>query len=231
MRIRALTLLAGIPLVAGVTPTVTPVPTGSVHVVVQVAGPDGTAAPGGNVAVWLPGVGNPRTARPPVAPTMSSRNKRFEPRVLVVPVGTPVNFPNLDRIFHNVFSLSERNRFDLGLYRNGASRTQAFESAGLVRVYCNIHPQMVAFVVVADSAHLGLTGADGTVRLDGVPVGKHPVRVWDEKGGEWSGIVDVLASRTTTVSVVLDARGFREQGHTNKHGKEYPPPDDDENRY
>ena len=80
-------------------------------------------------------------------------------------------FPNTDSIFHNVFSLSSANRFDLGLYRNGESKTRVFDREGVVPVYCNIHPNMVAYVRVVDSELLALVGSDGMAELTKVPTG------------------------------------------------------------
>jgi len=208
-------------------PTPTPVPTGSVKVRVLVTGADGKTLPAADAVVWLPGLRGPA----PAAPRMASRDKRFEPRVLAVPQGTKVSFPNYDRIFHNVFSLSEASRFDLGLYRNGAARTAAFETPGVVRVYCNIHPQMAAFVVVVDGNLYAQTGRDGVATIPLVPAGRHALRVWEERGGEWSGSVLVTPNGTAELLVPFDASKWREQPHKNKHGKAYPPPDDDENRY
>jgi hypothetical protein len=162
---------------------------------------------------------------------MSSRDKRFEPRVLAVPKGAKVTFPNYDKIFHNVFSLSEASQFDLGLYRNGASRTTSFETPGVVRVYCNIHPQMAAYVVVLDGSLFGQTGKDGVAVIPGVPFGRQTIKVWEERGGEWSGTVVVPAGGTVDLTVPFDASQWKVQPHKNKHGKDYPPPDDDENRY
>src|SRR5215813_4808516 len=95
-----------------------------------------------------------------------------------------VDFPNVDPIYHNVFSVSGANRFDLGLYRAGASKEKKFEEPGLVRVYCNIHPQMVGFVMVVDSDFAAVTGSDGSFRFEGVPAGPHKLKVWHEEAGE-----------------------------------------------
>ena len=208
------------------TATPTPVP-GEIKVSVSVTN-DGKKTPGVGSVVWIPGS---KSSRPLPALRLSSKNKRFDPRVLAVPKGTKVDFPNLDRIHHNVFSLSETAKFDLGLYKNGASKPWTFDNAGVVRVYCNIHPQMAAFLKVVDGEVLGQTGLDGSVSLLSLPPGKYDVKVWDEKGGEWSGTADVQPGRTTALAVVLDASSWREMPHKNKHGKDYPPPDDDENRY
>ncbi len=209
-------------------PTPTPVPTGTLRVKVLVTGADGRTLPAPEAVVWLPGS---RGRRPAPPPKMASRDKRFEPRVLAVPKGAAVSFPNFDKIFHNVFSLSEPGRFDLGLYRNGAARTARFEEPGVVRVYCNIHPQMAAYVVVLDGELHAQANADGVATIAAVPAGRHAVKVWDERGGEWSGTAAVTAGGTTDVSVSLDATKWKELPHKNKYGKDYPPPSDDENRY
>ena len=146
-------------------------------------------------------------------------------------MGSTVEFPNLDPIFHNVFSLSEKAKFDLGLYKNGASKPMTFEKPGLVRIYCNIHPQMAAYLMVVDGEIFGVGGADGVVVLSGVPPGRHPVKVWDEKGGESTTTVEVISGQTTPLAIVLEGSSWRDVAHKNKYGKKYPPPDDDENRY
>ncbi len=209
-------------------PTPTPIPTGTLRVKVLVTGADGRTLPAPDAVVWLPGS---RGRRPPPPPKMASRDKRFEPRVLAVPKGAAVTFPNFDKIFHNVFSLSEPGRFDLGLYRNGAARTTRFSEPGVVRVYCNIHPQMAAYVVVLDGELHAQSGADGVAAIAAVPAGRHAVKVWDERGGEWSGTASVTPGAVTDVSVTLDATKWKEMPHKNKYGKDYPPPSDDENRY
>ncbi len=224
---------AVVPARGAVPPTPTPVPTADVKVTVLVKGSGGAAAPADEAVAWIPGLYVPRPGplAPPKPPTMASRAKRFEPRVLAIPAGTTVTFPNYDGIYHNVFSLSEAARFDLGLYRNGASRTMTFDKPGLVRIYCNIHPQMAAYLLVADGSFVARTGKDGVALLSGVPLGRHPLRVWDEKGGDWTGTVDVVGGALNLASVVLDGSAWRAVPHKNKYGKDYPPPDDDENRY
>ena len=209
-------------------PTPTPIPPGEVRVKVLVTGADGKSIPAAEAVAWFPGL---RGAAPAAKRRMASREKRFEPRILAVPKGSAVAFPNFDKIFHNVFSLSETSPFDLGLYRNGASRETTFEKPGVVRVYCNIHPQMAAWVVVLDGSLYAQTGKDGLALVSGVPAGRQILKVWEERGGEWSGTVVVPAGGTVEVTVPFDVSKWREQPHKNKHGKDYPPPDDDENRY
>jgi len=205
---------------------------GDVHVTVSVLGPDHRASPAAQAIVWIPESRKAGSPAPPSArPRIASRNKRFEPRIMAVPAGTTVDFPNLDRIFHNAFSLSPGARFDLGLYRNGASRTMTFDNPGLVRIYCNIHPQMAAYLMVIDGTIWAQTGPDGNAVLAGVPPGRAVVKAWDEKGGDYQGTVDVAAGKPASLAITLDGSSWRETPHTNKYGEKYPPPDDDANRY
>ena len=209
-----------------------PTPVGDVRVRVTVLGPDHRPSPAPQAIVWISEGKKPGSlAPPPVHPRIASKGKRFEPRITAVPAGTTVDFPNLDGIFHNVFSLSPGARFDLGLYRNGSSRAMTFDTPGLVRVYCNIHPQMAAYLMVIDGTIWAQTGSDGSAVLAGVPQGRAVVRAWDEKGGDYQGTVEVTAGKTVSLAIVLDGSSWRETPHMNKYGKKYPPPDDDANRY
>lgn len=225
-----------------VTPTVTPValrvtptpvpPPGEIRALITLLGPDKKRIPGVGSVLWIPETPAEKAAAAAAGhPKIASKSKRFNPRLTVVPAGTTVDFPNLDPIFHNVFSLSEKNRFDLGLYRNGAFRSMTFDNPGLVRIYCNIHPQMAAYIMVVDGRFYSQTGPDGGATLAAVPPGKHALRVWDEKGGEWAGAVEVVSGKPSSVAIVLDGSSWKETPHKNKYGKDYPPPDDDENRY
>lgn len=154
-----------------------------------------------NSVVWVEGARSPAPGRL-AAGQMKSAAKRFQPRVVVVSRNSTVEFPNADPIYHNVFSVSGANRFDLGLYRSGASKPKTFEEAGLVRIYCNIHPQMVGFVVVVDSDFAEITGADGAFRLDGVPDGPRVLKAWNEQAAaEVSVPVSVTAAGETPLAV------------------------------
>ena len=174
-----------------------------------------------NAVVWLEGA--PRTGAGPAKADMKQESKRFLPKVLAVVKNGTVEFPNSDPIYHNVFSVSGGNRFDLGLYRSGASKSKKFEETGIVRVYCNIHPQMVGFVVVVDSDQVAVTGADGSFRFENVPPGSYVVKAWHEEGGEASQPVTVRASGEPPVALRLDVTGFKPEPHKNKYGKDYPP--------
>jgi plastocyanin len=157
--------------------------------------------------------------------TMTMKGKMFIPRVVVVPVGGTVDFPNEDAIFHNVFSVSGENRFDLELYKRdktGAkSKSWTFQHAGVARVYCNIHPQMSGVVLVRDNPYFARAGQDGSFAIADVPAGKYVLRAWHERGGEAAQDVAVSARGETDVKLTLDASTYKRTPHKNKFGKDY----------
>jgi plastocyanin len=109
---------------------------------------------------------------------MDQRNETFLPHVLAVSVGTLVDFPNNDRTYHNVFSLSRAKRFDLGRYAQGRSQSVRFDTPGIVRVFCDIHSHMSAFILVFSHPYFATTEADGRYRIDNVPAGTYTVVAW-----------------------------------------------------
>jgi plastocyanin len=111
---------------------------------------------------------------------LDQRNQAFEPYVLAVGTGTTVDFPNNDRTYHNVFSLSKAARFDLGRYSRGRSKSVRFDRAGVVRVFCDIHSHMSAFILVFAHRYFTTTDAQGNYRLEGVPPGTYMVAVWND---------------------------------------------------
>jgi plastocyanin len=173
-----------------------------------------------DAVVWVEG---PKVGVRPSSATITMKGKAFVPRVAVVPVGGSVEFPNMDPVFHNVFSVSGENRFDLDLYKKPKSRAQAFEHPGLVRVYCNIHPQMSAFVLVLDSPFWARVGADGRFVIEGVPAGSWTVKAWHERGGEASSPVTVGEEQGAELSLSLDASRYKRAPHKNKFGRAYAP--------
>lgn len=163
---------------------------------------------------------------------MIQESKRFAPRALIVPRAGTVDFPNSDPIFHNVFSVSGGNRFDLGLYRSGATKSRSFGEPGLVRVYCNIHPQMVGFLMVVDSDFAVVTDRSGAFQFEGVPAGSWKLKAWHEEGLETSVPLIVPSPGTAPITVSIDTAGFRPVPHKNKYGKKYPPQSgSDDERY
>lgn len=111
---------------------------------------------------------------------MDQRNENFVPHVLAVTVGTVVDFPNSDETYHNVFSLSRAKSFDLGRYPTGHSKAVRFDRPGIVRVFCDIHSHMSAFILVFGHRFFAVTDEQGRFRIDGVPPGSYHVRVWHE---------------------------------------------------
>ncbi len=133
---------------------------------------------------------------------MDQRNETFVPRLLAVTVGTVVDFPNSDRTYHNVFSLSRPRRFDLGRYATGRSKAVRFDRPGVVRVFCDIHSHMSAFVVVFTHPFYRVTDGDGRYRLEQVPPGAYTVVGWYE--GEPRVQRSVTVSPGATVELDLE---------------------------
>jgi plastocyanin len=171
-----------------------------------------------DVVVYVEGV---KTRPRPGRATVTMKGKTFLPRVVAVAVGGTVDFPNQDPIFHNVFSVSGENRFDLDLYKRPKSGSWTFQHPGIVRVYCNIHPQMSAVVLVRDNPHFTKASADGSFVIEDVPAGKYALRAWQERAGEGSVDITVTASDETSAVLTLDASKWKHVRHKNKFGKDY----------
>ncbi len=152
--------------------------------------------------------------------TIRQREKQFDPPLTIVVKGTTVDFPNEDKIFHNVFSVSRPARFDLGLYKSGTQKSVEMKRAGTVDVYCNIHPEMVAKVKVLDNAYYTITGADGAFTIDGVPEGEYPIVAWLQTGDEAKGTVKIVAGKTAEVKLEV-AEVAKKTTHTRKDGTPY----------
>jgi len=174
----------------------------------------------GQAVVWLTGAEAPAAA--PVEAEITTSKKELSPHVLVVPVGSTVRFPNHDPFNHNVFSLSEENPFDLGLYGRGETRSVRFTRPGIVQVYCNVHAQMSAIVVVRDNTWFTQPESDGTFSLGAVPPGSYTLHAWHERVPEVTRQVQVPAGGITDLSLALDARGYQFKPHLNKFGQPYP---------
>jgi len=168
--------------------------------------------------VWVEG---PKLRARPTGSTVAMKSKAFVPRVTVVTVGGKVEFPNQDAIFHNVFSVSGENRFDLELYKKPKSAFKVFEQPGVVRIYCNIHPQMSGFVLVRDNPFWARVGADGKFSVPDVPAGTWVVKAWHERSGESAQSVEVGEAGVVEASFTLDASKFKRAPHKNKFGKDY----------
>lgn len=179
---------------------------------------DPKGAPRAKVVVFIEGAPAPSPKVP--APTIKQKDLAFEPDLTVVPKGTTIEFPNEDKVFHNVFSLSEAARFDLGLYKSGSSKTVTFNKPGTIDIFCNIHPQMIAKVKVVDGPYFATTADDGTFRIEGVPEGTWTLVVWQPYGAESRQSVTIAAGAAREVAVQLE-EGSRPRWHLKKDGTTY----------
>jgi hypothetical protein len=199
----------------------------------QPAGKKHKDAPGvANVVVWLsplkPGdVAPVMPARQPVY-RLVQKDKMFTPHLLVVPTGSQVEFPNQDPFFHNVFSLFNGKRFDLGLYESGTSRSVRFDREGVSYIFCNIHPEMGAIVLALNTPYYGISGENGIVALHNVPAGSYRLNVWSENGQLANPdvpqrIVQVSADAVHLGDIRLQATTDALAHHKNKFGEDYEP--------
>ena len=173
----------------------------------------------GNTVVWLEGTAL-RIA--PGRFDVVISDKTYVPRVLLAPAGSTVAFPNHDPFNHNVFSVSDSNTFDLGLFGRGEAKQTVLRYPGLVRIFCNVHPRMVAYAMVTRSPHAALAGSDGSFRLDGVAPGRYRLHLWHERvPGDTALDIVVPPAGVANLAVTLDARGYRWQQHKNKTGQDY----------
>jgi len=185
------------------------------------------------VVVWL----EPITGSLPPGPAdtiakMIQKDKTFTPHVLPIRVGTSVDFPNFDPIFHNAFSNYNGKTFDVGLYQPGTSRRERFTRPGIVRVFCNIHANMSAVIVVLDTPYFEATPKNGTFQFNDIPPGEYSLRFFHERATQ--ATLDSVTRRITIGdgSLTLPAIGISESGyivipHHNKYGHEYTDPPDD----
>lgn len=173
----------------------------------------------GQAVVWLTGdqipVGAPATVE------IATEDKQFVPRLIVVPQGSTVAFPNHDPFNHNVFSVSPEGPFDLGLYGRGTTKSVRFDRAGIIKVYCNVHASMRGLVVVQETSLYAQPGADGSFRLDRVPPGDYILHAWHERAPEVTNPLKVTESAMAPVPVTLDGRGYRLVQHKDKNGRSY----------
>jgi plastocyanin len=147
-----------------------------------------------NAVVWLDAPGAPPLVQTkPVV--LNQRNLDFDPRVLVVRVGTKVDFPNNDKVFHNVFSFRDGKKFDLGMYPVGTSKPVVFDKPGLSRILCEIHPHMAAYVRAVDTPYFALSDATGAFAIPGVPAGSYTYHAWRPGAAEITGSVTVGATQ------------------------------------
>jgi plastocyanin len=142
----------------------------------------------------------------PIRVELQQRGQRFDPQLLVIPAGSTVSFPNADPIFHNVFSLSGTKKFDLGYYPAGQTRIITFDEPGVVQVYCHLHPNMYAAIVVVPNRWYTQPSEDGTFSLHDVPPGSYHLVAWHLSGGYFRREVEVTAKTGADVTVHIPVR-------------------------
>src|SRR3984885_11974447 len=205
----------------------------STKVRVTRAGADKAPDPS-NVAIWLVpldhlGVAVPVSGKLANLPQLLQRNKTFEPHVLIVPLGTMVEFPNQDPFFHNIFSLYDGRRFDLGLYESGTKRSVKFDRPGVSFLFCNIHAEMSAVVLSVDTPYFGLSDRNGNVTIRDVPDGRYQMHVWYERSApeqlqELTRVIEISeSSRNLGTLHLVEVPNFT-LAHKNKYGLDYVPP-------
>ncbi len=187
---------------------------------------------------WLTPI-SPVVPDPPVPSSdkallqLVQKNKRFEPHVLVVPVGAAVRFPNRDPWFHNVFSLFDGKRFDLGLYEAGESRVVHFDRPGISYIFCNIHAQMSAVVIALQTPYYAKSDRKGRFVIAHVPPGQYKLQVWSEHAlpeamQSESHTVTIAANSHSLGEILMQANTGNPPPHKNKYGRNYDrqePPD------
>jgi len=187
-----------------------------------------------DVAVWLTPVGESHSATTPVSLpkkkfTLLQKNKTFEPHVLVLPAGSEVDFPNKDPFFHNVFSLFDGKRFDLGLYEAGVSKSLRFDRPGISFLFCNIHSEMSAVVIALDTPYYGTSNRLGKVTIADVPPGKYVLHVWREGSSPeslkaLSRQIVVSDDSSSLGKLSMADNAALPMAHKNKYGKDYENP-------
>ena len=181
------------------------------------------------VLVWLePLSGLPVLRTKPTHVEMIQKDKTFSPHVLPIMIGTTVDFPNYDPIFHNAFSNYNGQIFDIGLYPPGTSKSIVFRREGVVRVFCNIHPTMTAVIVVLQSPYFCVSNKNGDLQMIGVPAGSYRMHVFHERATEQmlaalTKIVEISDERIQLPQISVSESGYLQLPHQNKYGKEYPP--------
>ncbi|WP_433964669.1 hypothetical protein [Tunturiibacter gelidiferens] len=169
----------------------------------------------------------PSLARQPLY-RLVQKDKMFAPHLLVVPTGSSVQFPNEDPFFHNVFSLFNGKRFDLGLYESGTTRSVRFDREGVSYIFCNIHPEMGAVILALSTPYYGISTKDGIVSIHNVPPGSYRLNVWSENGELVSQtaveqVIQVSSEPARLGNITLQTAVDALARHENKFGEDYKP--------
>ena len=183
--------------------------------------PNETTTDLNSTVIYLVPTDSASVASKPVRTALTMSGRAFVPRLRIVSPGSRVDFPNQDPFSHNIFSTTAGAPFDLGLYPAGKSKDATFRRPGAYPIYCNIHPRMTAFVVVAPTAWVVQAGNDGRWTIENVPAGRYTLHVWHERTKATETAIVVPVAGLANPATPIDARGFRFAQHKNKFGKEY----------
>lgn len=162
----------------------------------------------GRIAIYLEG---PAATVTPTNTKLIQQDMRFDPEILVIPVGSVVSFPNGDPIFHNVFSLSKPKQFDLGYYPIGQTRLVKFNRTGVVQVYCHLHPQMSAAILIIDSSWYTRPDEAGTFSFSKVPAGTYELVAWHKSAGFFKHRVELPETGSIQVDLTIPLRDTEAQ--------------------
>jgi len=188
--------------------------------------------------VWLTPLGatvEPPRQKPSEIPQLVQKDKMFHPSLLVIPAGGKVEFPNRDPFFHNVFSLFEGKRFDLGLYESGTTRFVQFDKPGISFIFCNIHAQMSAVVIALATPYYAISDARGELSIPNVPPGRYQLQIFHSAVSS-----DALRELTREITVSPDDSSLGSftltesdvvAAHKNKYGRDYDRPEPDSPAY
>jgi plastocyanin len=213
----AIAAVAGLTTTAAAQPKPAAKPSGRVVGKVTVTEADGKPAVGAEVIVYITGF--PEEGTKAIA-TVAQRDRKFVPDLVAITVGETVSFPNGDPFFHNVFSQSTARKFDLGSFKKDEEKKKDFPGTGVVDVYCNIHPEMAATILVLPNRRHASAGKDGRYVLDGVPVGKWKVFAYSRRATR-PVFADVTVTAGADTSIDLSLVRGAEPEHPNKYGEKY----------
>jgi len=192
------------------------------------------------LVVWLTPLGNTEAITPPQKqaspiPQLVQKDKSFQPSLLVIPAGSKVEFPNHDPFFHNVFSLFDGKRFDLGLYESGTTRFVQFDKPGISFIFCNIHAQMSAVVIALNTPYYGISDTHGEITIADVAPGRYELHVFHPSvSPETLHAAEreiTVSANDTFLGTFSLAESDLELAHKNKYGRDYDPPDPDSPAY
>ncbi len=204
-----------------------PPPTGNLSASVKITANGETISPDGVIVVLEPLDSSLIPHRESKQHVIDMVGKKYTPRNTLIRVGDTVIFKNLDPFKHNVFSSTPGNKFDLGTYGRGTEPAHVFNEPGAIKVYCNIHPDMSAIIMVGNSDWGSILGPEGIMNIENLPAGEYRTTAWSIRG-ESSANVTINPGKDSELKLTIDATSFKPVPHLNKLGKKYPTTQSDE---